>query len=103
MDGPVDPTAQRPHLLLIGTGRQQVREYLLRSMAQRFRVHLFLASEPSWEVPYLQGWTSLKNMELKSSFNTTHADDMIEAARLISVKDPIDGVLAWDEARILQC
>ena len=85
----------RPLVLLITTGSRNYREYLLSSIATRYRVHLFLAAEPSWERQYITGWTVLTDLA-----NTVDADEMIEAARRIG--EPLDGVLAWDEARVLQ-
>ena len=86
----------RPHLLLITTGSRSYREYLLASIGTRYRVHLFLAAEPSWERAHITGWTVLSGLG-----NTVDADEMIAAAR--RVEQPLDGVLAWDEARVLQC
>jgi len=82
-------------LLLIGTGRRQFREYLLRSIATEYQVHLLLWAEPTWEREYAHGWTVLDRVT-----ETMDADDMIAAAR--ALPDPVAGVLAWDEARILQ-
>jgi hypothetical protein len=41
--------AQRPLLLVIGTGLHAYREYLLRSISTEFRIHLFHKVEPTWE------------------------------------------------------
>ena len=38
-----------PRLLVIGTGGQAYREYLLASIGARYDVHLFLGAEPTWE------------------------------------------------------
>jgi biotin carboxylase len=86
----------RPHLLLITTGSRNYREYLLASIGTRYRVHLFLAAEPSWERAHITGWTVLSGLA-----DTVDAEEMIAAAR--RVEPPLDGVLAWDEARVLQC
>ena len=47
----------RPHLLVIGTGAKHYREYLLRSIARGYRVHLFTGTDPTWEKEYADGWT----------------------------------------------
>jgi biotin carboxylase len=86
----------RPLLLLIGTGDRNYRDYLLRSIQTRYRVHLLVGTEPSWERQYVTGWTVL---DMK---DTIGADHMIEAARAVTAREPLSGVLAWDEARILQ-
>jgi biotin carboxylase len=80
----------RPHLLLIGTGVREFREYLLRSIATGYRVHLFTTVEPTWELSYVTGWTVLPS--------TLDATAMTAAAR--QLPEPVDGVLCWDEARI---
>ena len=85
-------TDRRPHLLLISTGARLFREYLLASIAEQYRIHLFLAAEPQWETRYLDAVTVLAD--------TLDADLMIAAARELDARDRIDGVLCWDEARI---
>jgi ATP-grasp domain len=87
---------ERPLLLLITTGPRKYREYLLASIGSRYRVHLFAAAAPTWERDHITGWTVLCGLD-----NTVDADEMIAAARAIG--EPLDGVLAWDEARVLQC
>ena len=86
------PTPQRPALLVIGTGLRSYREYLLRSISSQFRIHLFHTAEPSWEKDYIAGWTVLPS--------TADGPAMAEAARTLHRREPIDGVLCWDEARI---
>ncbi|MDQ1739182.1 MAG: hypothetical protein QOE53_834 [Pseudonocardiales bacterium] len=85
-------TDSRPLLLLIATGFQPYREYLLRSISSEFRIHLFHTAEPSWEKGYLAGWTVLPS--------TADGVTMARAARQVHAQEPVDGVLCWDEARI---
>jgi biotin carboxylase len=80
----------RPVLLVIGTGMRYYREYLLASIAPQYRVHLFAGAEPTWEREYIDGWTVLRD--------TLDAAVMIPAAQALP---RVDGVLCWDEARIL--
>jgi hypothetical protein len=89
-------SADSPLLLVIGTGDRNYRDYLLRSIHTRYRVHLVLGAEPSWEREYVAGWTVLDMAD------TIGADHMIEAAREVIAREPLSGVLTWDEARILQ-
>jgi biotin carboxylase len=88
-----DRQDERPHLLLVGTGDHQFREYLLASIAERYRIHLFLTAEPQWEQRYIDAATVLSD--------TLDAEAMIPAAVELNERDRIDGVLCWDEARIL--
>jgi biotin carboxylase len=84
----------RPALLVVATGARLYREYLLRSIATRYRVHLLLSAEPTWEREYITGATVLES--------TLDADELCAAARELDACWPVDGVLCWDEARILQ-
>lgn len=83
---------QQPLLLVIATGWRPFREYLLRSISTRFRIHLYHVDEPEWEKEYISGWTVLPS--------TLDGPAMSEAALELNKSDPIGGVLCWDEARI---
>ncbi|WP_203913234.1 ATP-grasp domain-containing protein [Rhizocola hellebori] len=78
----------RPLLLVIRTGKREFREYLLRSIAPHYRVHMFAVAAPSWELDYVDGYTRV---------DTGDVDAMVKAAQDL---DDISGVLCWDEARI---
>jgi hypothetical protein len=88
---------QRPLLLVLGTGSRNYREYLLASISTRYRIHLLLGAEPTWEQDYLTGWTVLTQMG-----ETIDATEMIAAARALAAERRVSGVLTWDEARVLQ-
>jgi biotin carboxylase len=83
---------ERPLLILVASGMRPYREYLLRSIAQRYRVHLFHTVEPSWELPYLTGHTVLPS--------TIDGPAMAAESRRLHAADPVSGVLCWDEGRI---
>jgi biotin carboxylase len=68
------------------------REYLLRSISSRFRVHLFHTAEPQWEKEYISGWTVVPS--------TIDGPAMTREALRLNESEPIDGVLCWDEGRI---
>jgi biotin carboxylase len=87
----------KPLLLLIGTGKQAFREYLLASVASRYRDHLLCGAEPGWPRGYLDGWTVLASMD-----DTIDATQLCAAARDLAARETVSGVLSWDEARILQ-
>ncbi|MGC4942721.1 ATP-grasp domain-containing protein [Kribbella sp. DT2] len=90
----MNPTTERPHLLVVATGMRLFREYILRSVAPQYRIHMFLSAEPTWEKEYLEAWTVLES--------TLDAEALVAAAQKLNAELPIDGVLCWDEARILQ-
>jgi biotin carboxylase len=87
-----DGRAARPLLLLVASGMQTYREYLLRSISTRFDVHLLHTAEPGWERPYLTGWTVLPS--------TLDGPAMAAAAAAVHRTTPVSGVLCWDEGRI---
>jgi biotin carboxylase len=91
---PEPTTPPKPLLLIVRTGHRAVREYLMRSMSTAFRIHLFLDGKPSWELAYVSGWTRLER--------TRDAAEVCAAARALQARDPISGVLTWDESRIEQ-
>jgi hypothetical protein len=74
----------RPLLLLVTTGGRLYREYLLRSIRTRFRVHLLLGTEPNWELDYLYGFTILSDLT-----STTDVDEMVAAAREVIAREPM--------------
>ncbi len=84
--------AERPLLLLFRTGAQEFREYLLASIAPRYRVHIMSSKEPTWEPAYTTGWTLVRD--------TLDADEVVAAALELNSRDRIHGVLCWDESRI---
>lgn len=83
----------KPLLLVITNGLRDYRAYLLRSLHTRYRVHLINNSEPTWERPYLDGFTLVPD---------TGADTVLAAARKIAAKQPVDGVMSWHEEHIVQ-
>ncbi|MGY0235177.1 ATP-grasp domain-containing protein [Longispora urticae] len=86
-------TDERPLVLMLRTGTRPSREFLLKAMSAKYRLHLFTSLEPSWELPYLTGWT--KHL-------TRDPADTLAAARELHARDPISGVISYDEARVTQ-
>ncbi|WP_254549448.1 ATP-grasp domain-containing protein [Catellatospora tritici] len=84
----------RPVLLVLGSGKREFREYLLRSLARHYRVHLFASGGASWEHEYVTGVTGFASM--------FDLPPMVEAARALAAREPVAGVMTWDEARTPQ-
>lgn len=84
----------RPLLLLVRTGRRELREYLLRPISAAFRVHMFLSQEPTWETRYVTGWTVFDN--------TLDSAAMLAEARRLDAIEKVDGVMSWQESRTPQ-
>lgn len=83
----------RPLILVVATGMRHYREYLLRSIATEYRIHLLVTAEPGWEQEYVTGWTVVAD--------TTDGPAMAAVALELAADQPVHGVLCWDEARIL--
>jgi biotin carboxylase len=79
----------RPLVLLIGAGSEVYRDYLLRTVARDLDLWLVSDREPTWETPYLAGHTRL---------DTTDVQAMLAQVRPLAP----DGVLTWDETRVVQ-
>ena len=79
-------------LLVIGSGDQRYREYLLESMASRQRLWLFDAKTPTWQARHLVGWTVVDVFDV---------DALVAAARHLADATPVVGVVCYDEALIL--
>jgi biotin carboxylase len=88
--------SERPRLLVVGTGTRSYREYLLASLAPHYRVHLIIGHQADWERRYVEGWS------VADFADTIDAEEMILAAKQAAAQEPFDGVLTWDEARVLQ-
>jgi biotin carboxylase len=85
-------TREKPLIIVVASGMQPYREYLLSSIGPRFRVHLLHTEEPGWEKPWLDGWTVVPD--------TCDGPAMIKAAEELHARTPVSGVLCWDEVRI---
>ncbi len=81
----------RPLLLILRTGRRELREYLLASITSQYRVHMLLGSQPTWEPQYVAGATVCRN--------TLDDAELIAAATELSTIEHIAGVMTWDESR----
>jgi predicted ATP-grasp superfamily ATP-dependent carboligase len=79
-------------VLLISSGYHLYREYLLRLVSSSARVWLFLDREVQWERQYVVGSTQVDTLDV---------DAMVAAARALPDDIQIDGVVCWDEIRIV--
>lgn len=87
------PADEEPLLLIITSGLHRYREYLLRSIATRHRVHLVNSVPAIWEQQYLDGFTLVPD---------TGSDCVRAAAQRIAAEQPVGGVLTWHEEHIVQ-
>ncbi|GLY30467.1 ATP-grasp domain-containing protein [Kineosporia sp. NBRC 101731] len=84
---------ERPWLIVVASGGRPFREYLFRSIAARYRIHLLDAGEPGWQQPYLEDCTVLPD---------TGAATVREQTRTIAAGRPVAGVMTWHEEHVLQ-
>lgn len=92
---PMSTHDDRPFLLLVRVGEREMREYLLRSVATRFRVHALVVEDPTWEVPYLAGYSKVAS--------TLDQEILVAEARRINTEiEPLAGVLCWWETHMPQ-
>ncbi|HEY2498373.1 MAG TPA: ATP-grasp domain-containing protein [Candidatus Angelobacter sp.] len=84
--------AQNPTILLITSGYHLYREYLLKEIAQHAQVWMFHNRDADWEKPYIIGNTIVPSLDVNT---------MIEAARALPAHVHIDGVLCWDELKMV--
>jgi len=76
-------------LIVIGTGSQAYREYMLRSVAAEHDVWLFGDRAPTWESSFITGHTVVDTADVAAM----HAAASAMAPR---------GVLTWDDTRVVQ-
>lgn len=85
---PVKPV--KPLLLVVGSSDQAWREYMMASLADRCRLHLFSATAPTWETPYLAGHDLV---------DTLDSNAMIDIAS--RHRERFAGVITYWETRVV--
>ncbi|MEU7206626.1 ATP-grasp domain-containing protein [Streptomyces sp. NPDC045470] len=79
----------RPLLLLVGSGSEHWRAYVLRSMASGYRLHLLCPAPPTWEKPYIDSFGVVDTLDVAA---------MTAAAR--AHPERFAGVLTYEETRV---
>ena len=85
-------SANRPLVLVIGSGHRCYREYLLQALAVHADIWLLQAAKPDWQQPYITGWTPLPSMA---------PDDIVRVARQVASERRVDGCVTWDEFSVI--
>jgi biotin carboxylase len=75
-------------VLVIGCGLRHDRGYLLEGVARRARVWLFDTELPTWQTPYIEGFTQV---------DPSDARELTAAAYLVSQRVKPSGVLCYQE------
>jgi biotin carboxylase len=79
-------------LLVVGSGEQWYREYLLAGAAARHELWLLEAADADWQLPYVAG---------ADRVDVSDVEALSSAARAVAAHRCLAGVLCWDEALIL--
>lgn len=85
------PDPGRALLLVVGSGARRNREFILESVSRRYRLWLLHSHAPSWELPYLAGFSVVDNTDPKL---------LVEAAREVAATTPVAGVFCYDEGLV---
>jgi biotin carboxylase len=79
-------------VLVVGSGMQRYREYLLASAAAKHTLWLFNATPPDWQSSYVAGSSVMDVYDL---------DLVIQQAKELGRQRDVVGVLSWDETLIV--
>ena len=85
---------ERPLVVVFRTGMASLREYLVRSIAREYRVHMVVGADLDWELAYITGHTTLES--------SADPRVVLDAVRAVDAREHVSGVVCWDEARIAQ-
>ena len=92
-------TSDEGAVLLIASGMQRWREYLLAGIAREWPVWLIDPAEPTWQIPYVAG-TSVVPMRDPSRLQPD-VDGLIAAARDIARRHRIRAAFTYDETHVV--
>ncbi|MET8102491.1 ATP-grasp domain-containing protein [Streptomyces sp. NPDC005236] len=91
-------TAQTDALLVIGSGRQRYRQYLLASAAERHPLWLIDAAEPTWQRPHVTGWRVVPLLDTDRL--VPDREQILATAQEIAASHRIAGVFTYDETLV---
>jgi biotin carboxylase len=85
--------------LVVGSGGQLYREYILASAAQRRPLWLLDAAEPTWQRPYLSGSTVVDLLDGHRLI--PDQEGLITAAHEVAAQWGVAGVFTYDETLVI--
>jgi biotin carboxylase len=83
-------------VLLVGSGRQPYREYLLAGAARRRRLWLLEAGEPTWQTRYVAGTTVVPPLD--AARGVPDRERLVEAAVQVAAERQVLGAFSYDDA-----
>jgi biotin carboxylase len=86
-------------VLLIGSGQQQYRRYLIEGASQRRSLWLIAAEAATWQRPFVVGSSAV---EMLDSDRSEHDEKgLLDAADAVSRSRPVHGVFTYDESLVI--
>jgi biotin carboxylase len=86
-------------VLLVGSGSQPYREYLLAAAARHRPVWLLDSTEPTWQAPYVMGSTPVELLDRVRLI--PDVDRLVKAAGEIAAVHPVAGAFTYDETLVV--
>jgi biotin carboxylase len=83
-------------VLVLSSGQQLYRQYLLEGAARHYPLWLIDAREPTWQVPFIVGSTVVRMLD--SGRSVPDQEMLRQAALAVAATQRIAGVLTYDEA-----
>lgn len=86
-------------VLLLGSGRQLYREYLIKGLAQRAGLWLIDEQAPTWQSPYIVGATVVRPLDHERMVPDQRG--LIDAAVELAQDRKVIGVVTYDEPLVI--
>lgn len=86
-------------VLVIGSGQQQYRQYLMEGASQRRPLWLIDAKAATWQRPFVVGSTAVEMLD--SSRSEADERGLLDAAAEVSRTRRVHGVFTYDEALVI--
>ncbi|WP_331726310.1 ATP-grasp domain-containing protein [Streptomyces sp. NBC_00470] len=83
----------RPHLLMIGSGPEIMRGYMLQAAAARHPILLIDTSAPTWQLPYIRDHVVVSDLSRTAA--------VAAAADALAGRQHIGGIVTYDEFQLL--
>ncbi|MFD6968082.1 ATP-grasp domain-containing protein [Streptomyces sp. NPDC059979] len=86
-------------VILVGSGQQAYREYLLAGAARRRPIWILDAAEPTWQTQYVIGSTTVELLDRERLVPDQEA--LIAAAEAVAAEHRVVGVFSYDETLVV--
>jgi biotin carboxylase len=86
-------------VLVVGSGGQHYREYLLAGASKRYRLWLLDATEPTWQRPYVVGGSIVELLDPARLI--PNQSRLIDTAVRLATRHQVAGVFTYDETLVI--